>query len=86
MDGAARGAGTVIRKVLRKSTTPKVIPPLRADQLNHVRQVVLEAAADRGLSPQRASTIADAVATRLTLPDARDAAGEQASHTEIGQG
>ncbi|MFJ3794587.1 hypothetical protein [Kitasatospora sp. NPDC090091] len=72
-ENAARGTGTVLRRLFRRRSSESVtVPPLTREQLRGVRQQVQEAALDRGLSQDRASAIADAVVSRLAL----DGAGE----------
>ena len=63
--GVAAWVKAAARKVLRRRAAPEVVPPLTREQAVVVRQLVLEMAAQRGLSKQRASVIADAVAARL---------------------
>lgn len=66
--GIAAGVKAAARKALRRRAAPVVVPPLTRDQLAMVRQSVVEMAAQRGLSDQRACVIADAVVARLALP------------------
>lgn len=62
--------GTALRRIFRRSATePVVIPPLTREQLALVRRSVLTMAAQRGLEPERAVVIADAVVTRLVLAE-----------------
>ncbi|MGI8306004.1 hypothetical protein [Saccharopolyspora hattusasensis] len=68
VDGAAKGAKGLLGKIFRRKKTPAVVPPLAPEQLAEVRQRVLELAAQRGLEPEHAITIADAVVARLALP------------------
>lgn len=68
VDGAAKGAKGLLGKVFRRKKTPVVVPPLTPEQLAEVRQRVLELAAQRGLEPEHAITVADAVVARLALP------------------
>lgn len=65
--GVATWVKAAARKVLHRRAAPAVVPPLTREQLGVVRQLVLETAAQRGLSEQRASVIADAVVARLAL-------------------
>ncbi|MFD5813992.1 hypothetical protein [Streptomyces sp. NPDC127038] len=70
-DGVVRGAGGLLRRVLRRHTEPATVPPLTPEQLAEVRQRVLEVAARRGLGRERAETVADAVVARLALGTAQ---------------
>ncbi|MFI0220423.1 hypothetical protein [Streptomyces lydicus] len=66
-DGVLRGAGGLLRRVLRRYAEPATVPPLTPEQLAEVRQRMLEVAARRGLERERAETVADAVVARLAL-------------------
>ncbi|MFD8733442.1 hypothetical protein ACFV06_00800 [Streptomyces sp. NPDC059618] len=70
-DGVLRGAGGLLRRVMRRHTEPATVPPLTPEQLAEVRQRVLEVAARRGLGRERAETVADAVVARLALGTAQ---------------
>lgn len=62
--------GAALRRVFRRSASePVVIPPLTREQLVLVQRSVLTMAAQRGLEPERAAVIADAVVTRLVLAE-----------------
>jgi hypothetical protein len=62
--------GIALRRVFRRSAPPPVvIPALTREQLALVRRSVLTMAAQRGLEPERAAVIADAVVTRLVLDE-----------------
>lgn len=61
-----RDMRSVARRLFRKRAA-FVVPPLTLDQLDEVSRSVLLAAAQRGLSEQRARVIADAVVARLAL-------------------
>ncbi|WP_405592817.1 hypothetical protein [Streptomyces sp. NBC_01092] len=61
-----------LRGVLRRRPAPVVVPPLTREQLGQVREQVLQAATERGLSERRAKEIADAVVARLVLAEAGD--------------
>ncbi|MFI1629058.1 hypothetical protein ACH4YO_33820 [Streptomyces noursei] len=69
VDGASKGAKAVLRKVLRRPTASVVVPQLTPAQLGEVRRAVLEMAARRGLAQERAVAVADAVVSRLAVPD-----------------
>jgi hypothetical protein len=62
-----RDMRSVVRRLFRRRTAPVVVPPLTLDQLDEVSRSVLLAAAQRGLSEQRAQVIAHAVVARLAL-------------------
>jgi hypothetical protein len=67
--------GIALRRVFRRSAPqPVVIPALTREQLALVRRSVLTMAAHRGLEPERAAVIADAVVTRLVLVEPEPAA------------
>ncbi|MFB7763320.1 hypothetical protein [Streptomyces xiamenensis] len=62
--------GNALRRVFRRSAPPPVvIPALTREQLALVRRSVLTMAEQRGLEPERAAVIADAVVTRLVLDE-----------------
>ncbi|WP_086827143.1 hypothetical protein [Allokutzneria sp. NRRL B-24872] len=67
VDGTAKGAKALLRKVFRKRSAPVVIPPLSKDQLAEVWRRVQEAALQRGMSEDRAKQVADEVVARLFL-------------------
>ncbi|GAA4032742.1 hypothetical protein GCM10022247_67220 [Allokutzneria multivorans] len=67
VDGTAKGAKALLRKLFRKRSAPVTIPPLSKDQLAEVRRRVYEAALQRGMSEERANEVADAVVARLLL-------------------
>ncbi|KGI80557.1 hypothetical protein IL38_16460 [Actinopolyspora erythraea] len=82
VDGSVKGAKAALRKVFRRKTAPVIIPPLTPGQLDEVRKRVLETAIQRGLSPERSETVADAVVARLVLATTReDAPGSGGSLT-----
>jgi hypothetical protein len=63
----------VLRKVFTKRRPgPVVVPPLTREQLDEVRQRVLEVAAQRGLSDEQARAVADVLVARLALPVQED--------------
>ncbi|MDG9681223.1 hypothetical protein QC334_00480 [Streptomyces sp. DH18] len=71
VDQAITGTGTTLRRLFRRPVSePVTIPPLTPEQLALVRESVLTMAARRGLEPERATVIADAVVTRLVLVEA----------------
>ncbi|WP_345603143.1 hypothetical protein [Pseudonocardia adelaidensis] len=67
VDGAARGTKALLRRVMRRPAAPVVVPALTREQLREVRQQVRETAEQRGLEPERAAAIADAVVVRMAL-------------------
>ncbi|MFE6055087.1 hypothetical protein ACFQ6N_30420 [Kitasatospora sp. NPDC056446] len=69
VDGAARGSASLWRRILRRGSKPEVIPALTREQQLMVNQMVLEAAAEAGLPPQRAKRIADGVVAALALAE-----------------
>ncbi len=74
VDGTAKGARAVLRRLFRRRSAPVVVPPLTREQLREVRQQVLEATWERGLSDKRATAVADAVVARLALGESGSAA------------
>lgn len=67
-DGAARGLRAALRKTFRRSgSRPRLIPALTPDQLAEVREQVIGAASERGITDERATTIGDTVVRRLAL-------------------
>jgi hypothetical protein len=70
VDGAARGSRSLWRRIRHRHPQPAVIPPLTPDQQRMVRQVVLDAAAEAGLSGHRSGQIANGVVARLALAEA----------------
>jgi hypothetical protein len=67
VDAAAKRTTTVLRRVFRRPAAPATVPPLTREQVGEVRRLVLEVAAQRGVSTRRATELADAVAVRLAL-------------------
>lgn len=76
VDGAARGSASLWRRIRRRKAKPGTIPPLTRGQQAMVRQMVLDAAADAGLSPSRAKRIADGVVAGLALAEPGESPGE----------
>ncbi|MFC0861276.1 hypothetical protein ACFHYQ_03085 [Sphaerimonospora cavernae] len=76
VDGATRGSASLWRRVLRRKAEPEVIPALTREQQAMVKQMVLEAAAEAGLSPNRAKRIADGVVAALALAEPGEPPGE----------
>ncbi|MFH9763623.1 hypothetical protein ACH4MJ_26870 [Streptomyces anulatus] len=71
VDKVITETGTALRRLFRRpASEPVTIPPLTPEQLALVRESVLTMAARRGLEPERATVIADAVVTRLVLVEA----------------
>lgn len=65
VDGTVGRIRTVLRKIFRRRRTPVELPPLTAEQLTRLRERILRAATDQGLSERRAEDIANAVIARL---------------------
>ncbi|MFF8596662.1 hypothetical protein ACF061_35630 [Streptomyces sp. NPDC015220] len=71
-EGTVRRTMDALRGVLRRRPAPVTVPPLTREQMWQVREQVLQAADERGLSERRAREIADAVVARLVLAEAGD--------------
>jgi len=69
MERASRESAGVLRRLLRRSRPPVVVPPLTREQLAEVKRLVLTTAEQRGLAAAQASEIANAVVTGLVLAD-----------------
>ncbi len=69
VEGAARGSVSLWRRILRRKAEPEVIPALTREQQAMVRQMVLVAAVEAGLSQGRAKRIADGVVASLALAE-----------------
>jgi hypothetical protein len=68
VDNGITRTNTALRRLFRRAASePVTLPPLTREQLLLVRESVLTMAARRGLDPERATVIADAVVTRLAL-------------------
>lgn len=76
VDRAARGSASLWRRVRRRKAQPEIIPPLTREQQAMVRQMVLDAAAEAGLSPSRARRIADGVVAGLALAEPGESPGD----------
>ncbi|MFJ8387821.1 hypothetical protein ACIQ9Q_25575 [Streptomyces sp. NPDC094438] len=76
VDGAAAGARSALRKLLRRPAEDVTVPSLTREQLAEVRESVLAMAAQRGLEEERAVTIAEAVVARLALGPPEDSGPE----------
>ncbi|WP_377267964.1 hypothetical protein [Peterkaempfera sp. SMS 1(5)a] len=72
LDGASRGVRGLLRRLLRRPAAPRTVPPLTREQLAEVRRRVVETGRQRGLSEERATELADAVAGRLALAEPGD--------------
>ncbi|MFE0250515.1 hypothetical protein [Streptomyces sp. NPDC059010] len=72
VEGSAQRTTAALRRVFRRRPAPVAVPPLTREQLAQVREQVLEAAGERGISERRAKEIADAVVARLALAGASD--------------
>ncbi|WP_205825695.1 hypothetical protein [Microbispora catharanthi] len=76
VDRAARGSASLWRRMRRRKAKPGTIPPLTREQQAMVRQMVLDAAAEAGLSPILAKRIADGVVAGLALAEPGESHGE----------
>ncbi|MBY8863885.1 hypothetical protein K7711_46000 [Nocardia sp. CA2R105] len=65
VDGIGARVKALLRTIFRKSTPSVVTPPLAPGQLEEVRRWVLELAEQRGIDPDQAVEIAEAVEKRL---------------------
>ncbi|EID56356.1 hypothetical protein [Saccharomonospora xinjiangensis] len=84
VDSVSGRVRRLARRVFRKGRAALVeVPPLTSEQLAEVRRRVVAEAVARGLPPERAELIADAVVARLVLPppgrdtDDRDHKGDK---------
>lgn len=69
VDSVSGRVRRLARRVFRKGRAASVeVPPLTSEQLAEVRRRVVAEAVARGLSPEKAELIADAVVARLVLP------------------
>jgi hypothetical protein len=80
VDGTAKGAKRLLRKVFRRRSAPVTVPGLTPDQIAELRARLLAAAAEQGLDGDLAQEIADTVIKRLERgdedpPTDRDASG-----------
>ncbi|MER5758870.1 hypothetical protein [Streptomyces sp. NPDC002082] len=66
-DRTAQGVTGTLSRLLGRRTPAVEVPPLTREQLAEVRALVMAAAGQRGLPPERAEAIADAVVARLAL-------------------
>ncbi|TQS23051.1 hypothetical protein FLX08_06360 [Microbispora hainanensis] len=69
VDQAARGSVSLWRRIRRRKAEPATIPPLTREQQALVKRMVLDAAAEAGLSESRAKRIADGVVAGLALAE-----------------
>lgn len=67
VDDTLTGARRRLRRLRRRRTHDRTVPPLTRAQLARVRARVLELAAKAGLDPGQAGTLADQVVARLVL-------------------
>ncbi|WP_228047114.1 hypothetical protein [Saccharopolyspora montiporae] len=65
VDGAANGLKGLWRRVVRKKSSDVIVPPLTVEQLDHLRQQLVEAATQQGWEREAAQGIADQVVDRL---------------------
>jgi hypothetical protein len=66
-DSAARRMRDALRRLLRRPERPAPLPRFDERQLAEVHRRILEKASADGLSPKRATTLADGVVGRLAL-------------------
>ncbi|MEU8172032.1 hypothetical protein AB0C14_04090 [Microbispora hainanensis] len=76
VDQAVRGSASLWRRIRRRKAKPATIPPLTREQQAMVRRMVLDAAAEAGLSESRAKRIADGVVAGLALAEPGESGGE----------
>ncbi|MBP2056413.1 hypothetical protein J2Z21_009431 [Streptomyces griseochromogenes] len=69
VDSAAHGSASLWQRILRRRSKPEVIPVLTRAQQALVKEMVLDAAVEAGLSQQRAKRIADGVVAGLALAE-----------------
>ncbi|MFJ8444229.1 hypothetical protein [Kitasatospora griseola] len=69
VEGASRGSASLWRRFLRRGSSHDVIPALTRAQQRLVQEMVLDAAAEAGLPPDRARRIADGVVAGLALAE-----------------
>lgn len=72
--GARKVAKALVTRFRRGGSAPAVVPPLSREQLIEVRRAVEDTARWRGLAPEQATAIADALVARLALTPALNAA------------
>ncbi|GAA1406795.1 hypothetical protein GCM10009639_55020 [Kitasatospora putterlickiae] len=84
VDGASRGSSTLWRWMRRRPPVPEVIPPLTRDQQRLVHTMVLDGAAEAGLSPDLAQRLADRVVAGLVLADPDEPQGRPRGEVEEG--
>lgn len=67
VDGVIQRSRTGVRRLLRRSPAepPRTVPELDRDELAAVRTQILERAIERGIDPEEARTLADAVVVQL---------------------
>ncbi|TCO55660.1 hypothetical protein [Actinocrispum wychmicini] len=68
VDGAVKGGKAGLRKVFRRRSAPVLLPSMTSEQLAELWQLMFAAAVQRGLDEEQATTIADVVVARLSLP------------------
>lgn len=68
-NGAARGTGTLLRRILRRKSPPRTVPPLRPGQKALVSEMVVAAVTAAGLGDDVAVRIAEGVVSRLALAE-----------------
>lgn len=71
VENVGRRSKAWLRRVARRPAAVRVVPPLTAEQLESVRQRVLELGAESGLAPETATALAERVVARLVLPPPR---------------
>ncbi|UZJ32825.1 hypothetical protein [Streptomyces endophytica] len=68
VENVGRRSKAWLRRVARRPAAVRVVPPLTAEQLESVRQRVLELGAESGLAAETATALAERVVARLVLP------------------
>ncbi|MFG1952647.1 hypothetical protein [Micromonospora sp. NPDC048830] len=75
VDGTAKGARGLLRRLVRRRRPPATLPTLTAEQLAELRRDLLDLSIRRGLDAQIAAELADTVVRRLG-PGSGDSPGE----------
>ncbi|GAB7029294.1 hypothetical protein AB0G35_33045 [Streptomyces sp. NPDC021749] len=76
VENVGRRSKAWLRRVARRPAAVRVVPPLTAEQLESVRQRILELGAESGLPAATATALAERVVARLVLPPGRQVAQE----------
>lgn len=75
---AGRRSRLWLRRIGRRPTAPRVLPPLEPGQLEAVRLRVVQLAVESGLERGAAEALAERVVARLVLPAEQERGDEQA--------